>query len=86
MRPSLLIFYDATATCTFPFMARQGRSNSEISPRNGVHRSEHSARYLGNFSLGCAGIHSHIHELGLDDQLESRANSQGMVGPRRLPA
>ncbi|KAK0433540.1 hypothetical protein EV421DRAFT_2023456 [Armillaria borealis] len=26
------------------------------------------------------GIHSHIHELGLDDQLEPRAHSQGMVG------
>lgn len=26
------------------------------------------------------GAHSHIHGLGLDDQLEPRANSQGMVG------
>ncbi|KAK0460356.1 TIP49 C-terminus-domain-containing protein, partial [Armillaria novae-zelandiae] len=24
------------------------------------------------------GIHSHIHSLGLDDQLEPRANSQGI--------
>lgn len=26
------------------------------------------------------GAHSHIHGLGLDDRLEPRANSQGMVG------
>ena len=26
------------------------------------------------------GAHSHIHGLGLDDKLEPRANSQGMVG------
>ncbi|KAK0466130.1 DNA helicase [Desarmillaria tabescens] len=26
------------------------------------------------------GVHSHIHGLGLDDRLEPRANSQGMVG------
>jgi RuvB-like protein 2 len=27
-----------------------------------------------------AGAHSHIHGLGLDDRLEPRPNSQGMVG------
>jgi len=27
-----------------------------------------------------AGAHSHIHGLGLDDRLEPRENSQGMVG------
>ena len=26
------------------------------------------------------GVHSHIHGLGLDDRLEPRENSQGMVG------
>lgn len=26
------------------------------------------------------GVHSHIHGLGLDDRMEPRANSQGMVG------
>lgn len=26
------------------------------------------------------GVHSHIHGLGLDDRLEPRQNSQGMVG------
>jgi|SRR5882762_6843077 DNA helicase TIP49 (TBP-interacting protein) len=29
------------------------------------------------------GAHSHIHGLGLDDRLEPRANSQGMVGQAR---
>jgi RuvB-like protein 2 len=31
-----------------------------------------------------AGAHSHIHGLGLDDGLEARVSSQGMVG--QLPA
>ncbi|PBK66287.1 hypothetical protein ARMSODRAFT_977577 [Armillaria solidipes] len=29
--------------------------------------------------IGSAGVHSHIHGLGLDDRLEPRAYSQGMV-------
>ncbi len=52
--------------------ARQGRPNSGISPRNGEHRLEYSAHYLGKFSPGFAGVHSQIHELSLDDQLEPR--------------
>lgn len=28
----------------------------------------------------CAGVHSHIHGLGLDSNLEPRASSQGMIG------
>jgi len=35
---------------------------------------------IGYIHLYCLGAHSHIHGLGLDDQLQPRANSQGMVG------
>lgn len=34
----------------------------------------------GNSWKSRAGAHSHIRGLGLDDRLEPRANSQGMVG------
>jgi RuvB-like protein 2 len=34
----------------------------------------------GSGSLMKLGAHSHIRGLGLDDRLEPRANSQGMVG------
>lgn len=33
-----------------------------------------------SFTLNVEGAHSHIHGLGLDDRLEPRASSQGLVG------
>ena len=39
-----------------------------------------SQSYHAHLLLKHAGAHSHIRGLGLDDRLEPRGNSQGMVG------
>ena len=42
-----------------------------------MYTTNRSDKYCSDF---CLGAHSHIRGLGLDENLEPRANSQGMVG------
>ena len=52
--------------------------------RNHENGADRCASFYHRFTLGFSGLalgpHSHIQGLGLDDRLEPRSNSQGMVG------
>jgi hypothetical protein len=51
--------------------------------KNGAHRYSSNGTLNAKYSsltLFSPGAHSHIRGLGLDDRLEPRANSQGLVG------
>lgn len=48
--------------------------------RIGEHTQRRLAKDVAHFIHSLPGAHSHIHGLGLDDNLEPRMSSQGMIG------
>jgi TIP49 P-loop domain len=69
--------------CSNPFECRRVEPRRKCSPDSMTGDVQVAAEVKDLTRIERIGAHSHVRGLGLDDALEARAVSQGMVGQRK---